>query len=89
MHIGMVGLGRMGGNMRDRIEAAGHTVTGYDANPEISDVASLADLVAAMPAGEGLPVVDRSTVTVRMPRRSMQPLMKRSSRPLVSNVPAT
>ncbi len=49
MHIGMVGLGRMGGNMRGRIEAAGHTVTGYDTNPQISDVASLAELVAALP----------------------------------------
>ncbi|HLT85631.1 MAG TPA: decarboxylating 6-phosphogluconate dehydrogenase [Phototrophicaceae bacterium] len=52
MHIGMVGLGRMGGNMRERIAAAGHTVTGYDTNPEISDVASLAELAEAMPAGE-------------------------------------
>jgi 6-phosphogluconate dehydrogenase len=52
MHIGMVGLGRMGGNMRLRIEAAGHTVTGYDTNPEISDVATLAELAAALPAGK-------------------------------------
>ena len=52
MHIGMVGLGRMGGNMRDRIRAAGHEVTGFDADPEISEVGSLADLVAALPAGE-------------------------------------
>lgn len=52
MHIGMIGLGRMGGNMRDRLVAAGHTVTGYDTNPDISDVPDLASLVAAMPAGE-------------------------------------
>ncbi len=49
MHIGMVGLGRMGGNMRARIESAGHTVIGYDTNPEISDVPSIAELVAALP----------------------------------------
>lgn len=54
MHIGMVGLGKMGGNMRQRIEAAGHTVTGYDTNPEISDVASLAELAEALPAGNRL-----------------------------------
>ena len=52
MHIGMVGLGRMGGNMRERIRAAGHTVTGYDTDPAISDVPSLEELVAALPEGE-------------------------------------
>ncbi|MPV37926.1 phosphogluconate dehydrogenase (NAD(+)-dependent, decarboxylating) [Georgenia subflava] len=49
MHIGMVGLGRMGGNMAERLRAAGIDVTGYDANPENSEVASLAELVAALP----------------------------------------
>lgn len=52
MRIGLVGLGRMGANMRDRMRRAGIDVTGYDRNPEVSDVASLADLVAALPAGE-------------------------------------
>ena len=52
MHIGMVGLGRMGGNMRHRIVAAGHEVTGFDTDPEVSDVSSLAELVDALPAGE-------------------------------------
>src|SRR5918911_1890626 len=50
MHIGLVGLGRMGGNMRTRLRNAGHEVTGFDFNPQISDVASLADLVTALPA---------------------------------------
>jgi 6-phosphogluconate dehydrogenase len=51
MELGLVGLGRMGGNMRDRLRAAGHTVVGYDRNAEVSDVASMEDLVAklAMP----------------------------------------
>jgi 6-phosphogluconate dehydrogenase len=51
MELGLVGLGRMGGNMRDRLRAAGHTVVGYDRNAEVSDVASVEDLVAklAMP----------------------------------------
>ncbi len=52
MHIGMVGLGRMGGNMRQRIEAAGHRVTGFDTNPEISDVSSLGELADALPEGD-------------------------------------
>lgn len=55
MHIGLVGLGRMGGNMRDRLRAAGIEVTGYDTNPEISDVATTADLVDGL--GEGARVV--------------------------------
>jgi len=50
MHIGIVGLGKMGANMRDRLRAAGLTVTGYDRNPEVSDVATTAELVAALPA---------------------------------------
>jgi 6-phosphogluconate dehydrogenase len=50
LHIGLVGLGRMGGNMRTRLRAAGVEVTGYDRDPNVSDVASVADLVAALPA---------------------------------------
>ena len=50
MQIGLVGLGKMGGNMRTRLRNAGHTVVGYDRNPDLADVGSLADLVAALPA---------------------------------------
>ena len=50
MQIGLVGLGKMGGNMRERLRAAGHTVVGYDTNPDLSDVASLADLVERLDA---------------------------------------
>jgi 6-phosphogluconate dehydrogenase len=52
MHIGLVGLGKMGANMRERLRAAGVQVTGYDRNPAVTDVPSLAALVAAMPPGE-------------------------------------
>ncbi|MFI1358470.1 phosphogluconate dehydrogenase (NAD(+)-dependent, decarboxylating) [Streptomyces sp. NPDC020898] len=45
MQIGLIGLGKMGGNMRERIRRHGHTVIGYDRNPEVSDVSSLAELV--------------------------------------------
>jgi len=48
MEIGLVGLGKMGGNMRERLSAAEHTVVGYDRNPDISDAASLEDLVAKL-----------------------------------------
>ncbi|MFF7790672.1 phosphogluconate dehydrogenase (NAD(+)-dependent, decarboxylating) [Streptomyces sp. NPDC007991] len=50
MQIGLVGLGKMGGNMRERLRNAGHTVVGYDTNPDKSDVASLADLVNELDA---------------------------------------
>ena len=50
MQLGLVGLGRMGGNMRDRVRATGHEVVGYDPRPEVSDVASLADLAVALTA---------------------------------------
>src|SRR5690606_36200286 len=48
-HMGLVGQGKMGNNMRERLRRAGIEVTGYDPRPEVSDVASLAALVAALP----------------------------------------
>jgi 6-phosphogluconate dehydrogenase len=50
MQIGLIGLGKMGGNMRERIRRAGHTVIGYDRNPDLSDAESLADLVDKLEA---------------------------------------
>jgi 6-phosphogluconate dehydrogenase len=51
MHLGLVGLGKMGANMRERLRRAGIDVTGYDRNPDVTDVASLEALVAALPEG--------------------------------------
>jgi 6-phosphogluconate dehydrogenase len=50
MKLGMVGLGRMGGNMALRLRAEGHEVVGYDVFSETTDVATLEDLVAALPS---------------------------------------
>jgi 6-phosphogluconate dehydrogenase len=50
MQLGLIGLGKMGGNMRERLRAAGHEVVGYDRNPDISDAADLADMVAKLAA---------------------------------------
>jgi 6-phosphogluconate dehydrogenase len=47
-HLGMIGLGRMGSNMRLRLREHGIGVTGFDRNPEVSDVASLDELVSAL-----------------------------------------
>ncbi|WP_316743857.1 phosphogluconate dehydrogenase (NAD(+)-dependent, decarboxylating) [Streptomyces sp. MK7] len=49
MQLGLIGLGKMGGNMRERLRNAGHTVVGYDRNPEVSDVPSMVDLVDQLP----------------------------------------
>jgi 6-phosphogluconate dehydrogenase len=66
--IGLIGLGKMGGNMRERLRGAGLTVVGYDRNPDLSDSKGLADMVSQLtaprkvwvmvPAGD----VTRSTV---------------------------
>jgi 6-phosphogluconate dehydrogenase len=62
MKIGMVGLGRMGANMAERLRRAGHEAIGFDRNPATSEVASLDELVerldrprtiwAMVPAGD-------------------------------------
>ncbi len=49
VHVGLIGLGKMGNNMRGRMRNAGLTVTGYDPNPEVTDVPDLAALVEALP----------------------------------------
>lgn len=50
MHIGLIGLGKMGGNMRSRLRKNGVEVTGYARQRDISDVGSVEELVAALPA---------------------------------------
>jgi 6-phosphogluconate dehydrogenase len=59
MEIGMVGLGRMGGNMARRLTRAGHRVIGWARHAEtvraaeadgVEGAASLEDLVARLPA---------------------------------------
>jgi 6-phosphogluconate dehydrogenase len=44
----MVGLGRMGGNMVERLRRHDHTVVGFDPARPASDVESLAELVGAL-----------------------------------------
>ncbi|TJZ80063.1 decarboxylating 6-phosphogluconate dehydrogenase [Rhodococcus oryzae] len=50
MQLGLVGLGKMGFNMRDRLRTHGHEVIGYDPRPEVTDVESLAALAGALQA---------------------------------------
>ncbi|BBZ25710.1 6-phosphogluconate dehydrogenase [Mycolicibacterium madagascariense] len=49
MQLGLVGLGKMGFNMRDRLRKGGHEVIGYDPRPEVSDVPDLAGLARTAP----------------------------------------
>lgn len=44
----MIGLGRMGGSMAERLRRAGHTVVGYDRDPAHRDVASLEELLTRL-----------------------------------------
>jgi 6-phosphogluconate dehydrogenase len=48
MELGMVCLGRMGRNMAERLSRAGHTVVGYDRDPNVSQVGSLEELATAL-----------------------------------------
>jgi 6-phosphogluconate dehydrogenase len=50
VQLGLVGLGKMGFNMRERLRAAGHEVVGYDRNEAVSDSDSLADMVSKLQA---------------------------------------
>ncbi len=51
MQIGLIGLGKMGANMAERLRQAGHEVVGYDRNPDSSrTVSSLNELVDALAA---------------------------------------
>jgi 6-phosphogluconate dehydrogenase len=49
VQLGMIGLGRMGGNMAERLRRAGHTIVGYDQSADSGrDADSLADLVSKL-----------------------------------------
>lgn len=48
MRIGMIGLGRMGAGMTERLRRDGHEVVGYDRDPDKRDVASIDELVESL-----------------------------------------
>jgi 6-phosphogluconate dehydrogenase len=50
MQLGLVGLGKMGFNMRERLRSGGHEVVGFDPRPEVTDVPTLAALAGALDA---------------------------------------
>ena len=48
MDVGMIGLGRMGANMAERLRRGGHSVLGFDVQPDVSETASIEDLVSKL-----------------------------------------
>ncbi|MBX7269762.1 decarboxylating 6-phosphogluconate dehydrogenase [Micromonospora sp. Llam7] len=63
MQLGLVGLGRMGGNMRERLRTAGHEVVGLDHNAALTDVASAAELAEKLDAPRAVWVMVPAAVT--------------------------
>ncbi|WP_433127943.1 phosphogluconate dehydrogenase (NAD(+)-dependent, decarboxylating) [Micromonospora sp. CA-240977] len=63
MQLGLVGLGRMGGNMRERLRAAGHDVVGFDHNAQLSDVPTIAGLAEKLDSPRAVWVMVPAGVT--------------------------
>ena len=86
MRLGMVGLGRMGGNMAERLLRHGHHVVGHDLDPEVASAASqrsievapsLEEVVARLAAPRTvwlmLPAGDPTETTVAAVSELLQP----------------
>lgn len=61
MKVGMIGLGKMGGNMAERLRRHGHEVVGMDPNTPQADARSIEELVPLL-AADGQPRVAWSMV---------------------------
>ena len=86
MDIGMVGLGRMGGNMAQRIARAGHRVAGFDPNAAARSAAaangvdardSLEALVAALDAPRAIWLMVPAGAAVDSTLDALTPLLAR------------
>jgi 6-phosphogluconate dehydrogenase len=77
MDIGLVGLGKMGGNMRERLRRAGHTVVGYSRDPQMSDVGSLEEVVKQLPTPRVVWVMVPSGDPTRQVVRDLAGLLER------------
>jgi 6-phosphogluconate dehydrogenase len=77
MELGMIGLGRMGGNMAERLRRAGHTVVGYDRDPKVTDVGSLQELVQRLNAPRAVwvmvPAGEATRATVQNLAEALEP----------------
>ena len=86
MKLGMIGLGRMGANMAQRLLRGGHQVTGFDLDPEalrraegagVQPAASVAALVAALPAPRTLWLMLPAGAITDAALDQLRPLLKR------------
>ena len=48
MKLGLVGLGKMGAGMAERLRRGSHEVIGYDRNPDVTEVGSLKELIGSL-----------------------------------------
>src|SRR5690606_9359982 len=82
MDIGMVGLGRMGGNMALRLARGGHRVVGFDRAgarreaAELETVQSLPELVAALPVPRLVRLRGRAAAPVAVRRDRLRPRVR-------------
>ena len=84
MQVAMIGLGRMGANMAQRLQRGGHTVLGYDPSPEararlveagLETAESLEALVAALDAPRALWMMVPAGEPVEATIAALQPLL--------------
>jgi 6-phosphogluconate dehydrogenase len=77
VQLGLIGLGKMGGNMAERLRRAGHEVVGYDHHAERRDVDSLEALVQALRAPRAVwvmvPAGEPTRETVRQLGELLEP----------------
>ncbi len=48
MQLGIIGLGKMGANMAERLRRGGHEIIGFDRNPDHADVGSVEELIGRL-----------------------------------------
>jgi 6-phosphogluconate dehydrogenase len=86
MELGIIGLGKMGGNMAERLRRAGHKVVGFDFSKDAVDkltaagsvgVHSLEDLVANLTAPRAIWIMVPSGDPVDQTIAKLKPLMQK------------
>jgi 6-phosphogluconate dehydrogenase len=76
VQLGLIGLGKMGGNMATRLRRAGHEVVGFDHHPEKRDVDSLEALVGALSAPRAVWVMVPAGEPTRTTLRELRDLLE-------------